>query len=183
MRTAADPQADKGLQLWQGQPLVASVCHFLKGQGVGRIWISTNRNQAVYAGYGQVIGDAADPPLAGPLAGILAGLRHAHAAWLFVLPVDVLCWPADLLARLQDQARPDAPAFARTPEGPHPLCLLLHRSLAPALQAYLQAGGRKVQAWLQDQGAQAVDFPLPGQLVNLNTPEDWARQRSSGQPV
>ncbi|HET8704548.1 MULTISPECIES: molybdenum cofactor guanylyltransferase MobA [Castellaniella] len=177
MRTAHGGQADKGLMTWRGEPLVAHACRQLRAQGAGSLWISANRHFDDYAAYGTVVSD--DPAHAdcGPLAGVLAGLRRSRSPWLFVLPVDVLRWPEDLGARLGAAARPGSPAYACTPDGPHPLCLMAHRDLADGLQAYLDAGGRQVQGWLRSCGAAAVDFPGADVLVNLNTPEDWERWR------
>lgn len=175
MRTADQPHADKGLMHWHGEPLVAHACRFLKTQGSETLWISANRHPDDYAAHGVVVRD--DPAYAecGPLAGVLAVLRRTRAPWLFVLPVDVLRWPSDLGARLGAAARVDRPAYARTPGGPQPLCLMVHRDLADGLQMFLDAGDRQVQGWLRSCGATAVDFPDADALVNLNTPEDWAR--------
>jgi len=175
MRTTALPEVDKGLQAWQGRPLVAWPCDYMRAQGVGSIWISANRNLDDYARYGQVLQDAAGQSGGGPLLGVLAGLQHARTPWLFVLPVDVLRWPPDLLARLRAAAHPDRPAYACTPDGPHPLCLLAHRQQAAGLRAFLDSGERRVQGWLQRCQAQAVDFPQRDCLINLNTPQDWVR--------
>ncbi|MFC4297164.1 molybdenum cofactor guanylyltransferase MobA [Castellaniella hirudinis] len=175
MRSADTPEADKGLMPWRGEPLAAHAGRYLRAQGANRLWISANRHPDDYAAYGAVVGDDPEYTDCGPLAGVLAGLQRAQTPWLFVLPVDVLRWPDNLGARLGDAARPDRPAYARTPGGPHPLCLMLHRSLAEGLRAFLDAGGRQVQGWLRSCGAVAVDFPDADALVNLNTPEDWAR--------
>ncbi|MGB6009426.1 molybdenum cofactor guanylyltransferase [Castellaniella sp.] len=175
MRTPDTPDIDKGLRDWQGQPLVAHVCRFMRGQGVDRIHISANRNTQAYAAHGRVVPDAPDQQDCGPLAGVLAGLRQAQSPWLFVLPVDVVRWPADLLARLAAAARPDHPAYARTLDGPHPLCVLVHRRQQASLQAFVQSGGRQVQAWLRGRQARPVDFAGQDCLVNLNTPQDWGR--------
>ncbi|CAM5787536.1 molybdenum cofactor guanylyltransferase MobA [Castellaniella caeni] len=175
MRTPQSPQADKGLRVWQGQPLVAQVQQYMRAQGVARFLISANRHVDLYAQYGQVVPDAAELQGSGPLAGLLAGLQQARAPWLFVLPVDVVRWPANLLARLAAQATARQPAYARTPDGPHPLCLLVHRDCAAGLQAWVRAGERRVQGWLRSCEAQAVYFDEADCLVNLNTPEDWQR--------
>lgn len=177
MRTDREPQIDKGLMPWRGEPLVAQASRFLQAQGAETLWISANRHPDNYAAYGTVVRDDPDYAGCGPLAGVLAGLQRARSSWLFVLPVDVLRWPADLGARLGAAAEPGRPAYACTPDGPHPLCLMAHRTLADGLRAFLEADGRQVQAWLRECGAVAVDFPETDALVNLNTPEDWARWR------
>ncbi|MFT0532990.1 molybdenum cofactor guanylyltransferase [Castellaniella hirudinis] len=175
MRRDGLPHADKGLMYRQGRPQVRHVCDYLVSQGVARIWISTNRHPQDYALYGDVLADAPDFLDCGPLAGVLAGLQHARSPWLFVLPVDVVRWPAHLLPRLAEAATPSRPAYARTPDGPHPLCLMLHRDMQPSLDAFLRAGQRQAQAWLRGCQARAVDFPDAGDLLNLNTPDDWLR--------
>ena len=175
MRTAQGPEADKGLMAWRGEPLVAHVCRTVRDQGAQTLWISANRHVDAYAAYGPVVRD--DPALCdcGPLAGVLAGLQHSRSPWLWILPVDVVHCPADLAACLSAAAQPDRPAYARTPEGPHPLCLMVHRDQMAGLQAFLAAGGRQVQGWLRSCGAVGVDFPDADAFVNLNTPDDWAR--------
>ncbi|MGB6241681.1 MAG: molybdenum cofactor guanylyltransferase [Castellaniella sp.] len=180
MRTSAMPDVDKGLRNWRGRPLVAWVCQYMQDQGVAHLHISANRHSEAYAVYGHVVPDAADLSHSGPLAGVLAGLQQASSPWLFILPVDVLRWPPDLLARLTAAATPDHPAYARTPDGPHPLCLVAHASLAGGLRDFVQSGRRQVQAWLQDCGAQPVDFSGEDCLVNLNTPQDWDRWMRRG---
>ncbi len=175
MRTPGQPDTDKGLLLWRGRPLVAWVHDFLREQNINEIFVSTNRHTSEYAAYGQILPDDTAYQGCGPLAGILSGLRHMDARWLFVLPVDVLRWPPDLLRRLAAAARPGHPAFARTPNGPHPLCLVTHRAMTPSLEAFLDAGGRQVLAWVRHCHAQTVDFPADDCLINLNTPQDWTR--------
>ena len=175
MRSADAPEADKGLMPWRGEPLAAHACRYLRAQGADAVWISANRHPEDYAAYGTVVRDDPDHAQCGPLAGVLAGLRRARSPWLFVLPVDVVRQPGDLAARLAAAARPDRPAYARTSDGPHPLCLMAHHDLADGLQAFLDAGGRQVQGWLRSCGAVAVDFSDADALINLNTPEDWDR--------
>src|SRR5690606_31418725 len=175
MRTAWDPQPDKGLRIWHGEPLVAHASHTLRTQGADTLWISANRHEDDYAAYGAVLRD--DPAHAdcGPLAGVLAGLRRCRSPWLLILPVDVVHCPADLGSRSRAAARPGQRADARPPDGPHRRRRLAHRDLAAGVRAYLDAGGRQVQGWLRPCAAVAVDFPGTDVLGNLNTPEDWAR--------
>ena len=175
MRSADAPHVDKGLMPWRGEPLVAHARRFLRDQGAQTLWISANRHPDDYAAYGQVVRDDAGHADCGPLAGVLAGLKHSRSPWLLVLPVDVVHCPADLGARLSAAASPGQPAYARTPDGPHPLCLMAHRDLGDGLRGFLESGGRQVQRWLRSCDAVAVDFPDADALVNLNTPEDWAR--------
>ena len=169
------PGPDKGLAPFRGEPLVSRACRYLREQGAGSILISANRHADEYGRYGRVL---ADPPqfgaFQGPLPGIAAALEAARDEWLLVVPVDVLDLPADMAARLMAAADAGHPAYARTSEGPHPLCLLAPRGLHAGLLAWLAGGGRKAQDWLAHVGARPVDFGGAG-FVNLNTPEDWCR--------
>lgn len=178
MRTPALPDIDKGLMHRRGRPLVAGVCAYLRAQGIEHIRISSNRYVQDYEFYGPVVTDSPDFLDCGPLAGVLAGLQGMRGEWLFVLPVDVVCWPADLLPRLSAVAAVEHPAYACTPDGPHPLCLLLHRDQQAGLREFLLSGRRQVMAWLRGCGGVTVDFPDERVLINLNTPEDWG---SSGE--
>ncbi|RZJ09619.1 MAG: molybdenum cofactor guanylyltransferase MobA, partial [Rubrivivax sp.] len=78
---------DKGLQLLDGQPLVAHVIRRLAPQA-DALFISANRNLDAYAALGHTV--LADPPgleFAGPLAGMLAALQALPAdAWLLTAP-------------------------------------------------------------------------------------------------
>jgi len=170
-----DSGPDKGLVPFHGEPLVSRACRYLREQGAGTLLISANRHADQYGRHGRVL---ADPPqfgaFQGPLLGIAAALQAMPDDWLLVVPVDVLDLPADLAARLMAAADAAHPAYARTVDGPHPLCLLAPRGAAPGLWSWLADGGRKAQAWLARAGARAVDFDGAG-FLNLNTPEDWRR--------
>lgn len=167
-------QADKGLLDLRGEPLVAHALHFLAPH-VQTVLISANRNEAAYAAYGKVIADdAALGYSLGPLAGIERALTLASTPWLLVLPVDVVSLPPDLVPRLldvvDDQAAPIA--YARTVQRAHPLCMVLHVSLADSLRRYLIAGDRKVQLWQNRHHAVPVLFEGDELFFNVNTPED-----------
>jgi molybdopterin-guanine dinucleotide biosynthesis protein A len=168
--------ADKGLQLLRGQPLIDHVLARLAPQA-GELMISANRHASDYATRGhRVLADASDA-FDGPLAGILAGLRAARTPWLAVAPCDAPLLPDDLVERLARAVTPEhAGAVVRRRRGTdepriEPVCCLLATALADDLQAYLDAGGRKVGAWVATHAA-AVDFDRPGDadaFANFNT--------------
>lgn len=179
LQTPAASDIDKGLVLFQGQALIAHACRFLQGQGVASILISANRNTSQYGQYGHVVSDAPEfGSFPGPLAGMLAAMEALRTPWLLVMPVDVVDLPADLAVRLLRCAAGQRPVYARSADGPHPLCVLLPGALEHDLRAWLATGGRKVQDWLAHTGAVAVDFAGAG-FVNLNAPEDWLRAGAS----
>ena len=171
---------DKGLQPWRGAPLVAHARARLAPQ-VGELLISANRNAGAYAAHGaQVLSDA-DDSFAGPLAGILAGLRAAQALgapWLAVVPCDAPQLPADLVARLAAGIGLADGAVVRRDRGDgarlEPVCCLLSTALADDLEATLASGERKVERWVA-RHASPVDFDRPEDtqaFANVNTPAD-----------
>ncbi|WP_087722598.1 molybdenum cofactor guanylyltransferase MobA [Pandoraea sp. PE-S2T-3] len=106
---------DKGLQLFDGQPLAAHVLARLQPQ-VGTLLISANRNHAAYAALGADVVSDETQDFAGPLAGMLAGLRAAKTEYVLTAPCDSPLLPDDLAARLAAAlvapGAPDIPASA-----------------------------------------------------------------------
>ncbi|MFK0379219.1 molybdenum cofactor guanylyltransferase MobA [Pandoraea sp. NPDC090278] len=183
---------DKGLQPFAGRPLVEHAIARLHPQ-VGALLISANRNRDAYAAALADLGtDGADGVIsdetqdfAGPLAGMLAGLRAACTDYVLTVPCDSPYLPDDLGERLcaalnaLPQSDPDAPAsprplaaYAATAQGPHPVFALLHRSLADDLAATLAAGEHRVRAWLARHKAVQVHFGDERPFYNVNTLDD-----------
>lgn len=173
---------DKGLLPLYGEPLAAHARRFMLGQGIDTILVSANRNLDQYSAYGRVIVDGSwAPEGGGPLQGLAAALSVLRTPWLFVLPVDVVGLPSDLVARLCAGAGECGLAFA-VADGPQPLCLVMHESQRASLLEFIAQGRRKVQDWLAVSGAQAVTFTAEeGAFLNINTPEDLLR--ASAQPI
>jgi len=183
MQPGAPYLLDKGLLPVDGQPLVAHSAAFLRPQ-VKKLLISTNRNAPRYAVYGRVVADDRRFGIAqGPLVGLLSVMMQVDTPWLMVLPVDVAALPHDLVRRLSAalQNHTARLAWATTAQA-HPLCLLLAASLRPALERYLQQGGRRVMPWVQAQGGIAIPF-APDTLHNLNTAQDWMVSQCLAPPV
>ncbi len=113
----------------------------------------------------------------GPLAGILAALDWGAAqgaARVLTAPVDTPFLPWDLVRQLSASRAPIA--LAATPDGLHGTVGLWSVGLRDALQAALEAGARKVTAFTDAHGAEAVPFatdPLSS-FLNVNKPEDLA---------
>lgn len=174
---------DKGLQDLRGQPLVAWSIAALAPQ-VGSLLLSANRNTQRYAAFGYpVIADlpAADQEAyAGPLAGLIAGLRLCPTPWLVSVPCDVPQLPADLVVRLADAACAQASqlAVACSGERSHPVIALLHRDLLPGLCDYFASGRRSVYGWQQNLPHATVDFGAAA-LLNCNTLDDLLTLASS----
>lgn len=165
--------ADKGLQSFAGQPLVAHAIARLRPQ-VASLLISANRHLERYAACGFPVLVDGDSDYRGPLAGILRGLRAAPTAWIAVVPCDAPFFPSDLVVRLAHAVDSARAAVAKVEGKPQPVFCLLHTSLAADLAAALRAGQRTTGAWLARIGAVPVEFADACSFANLNTTADFA---------
>ncbi|CAI1198770.1 molybdenum cofactor guanylyltransferase MobA [Serratia quinivorans] len=166
---------DKGLIQIAGIPLYQYVLSRLRPQ-VGQIAISANRNQARYGESGLPIVSDLTPDFSGPLAGMLAGLKHATTEWVVFVPCDVPDFPATLVDQLWQQKGNSLAAYASDGERAHPTLALLHTSLAPQLKEYLARGERKLMLFLDAAGARQIVFSdHQTAFHNLNTREDCLR--------
>lgn len=177
---------DKALLMYRTLPLFEHVIARLKLQSLPalHIHVSANRNAARYAERGvTTLADLRFESM-GPLAGVEAAFAEISAEYLLVVPCDTPALPADLAERLAGalQASGGQAAYARTAQGPQPVCCLLHRSLAPSVTDWLDNGKRQVLAWLEAVHAQAVTFEDEASFANINTPECLALLEQ-GQPV
>lgn len=177
---------DKGLQPFQGAPMVQHTLQRLAPQ-TGPLLINANRNAERYADFGvPVIADTiAD--FAGPLAGMLAGLAQCRTPWLVTAPCDTPFLPADLVARLA-QGIEDEPADIAVPvtvdaDGHRrlqPVFCLMPVTAAAALQAYVDAGNRKIESWITGQRLAQVVFDDARAFANINTLEDLREHEAPG---
>ena len=166
---------DKGLIQIAGIPLYQYVLFRLRPQ-VGQIAISANRNQARYGESGLPIVSDLTPDFSGPLAGMLAGLKHATTEWVVFVPCDVPDFPATLVDQLWQQKGNSLAAYTSDGERAHPTLALLHTSLAPQLKEYLARGERKLMLFLDSAGARQIVFSgHQTAFHNLNTREDCLR--------
>jgi molybdenum cofactor guanylyltransferase len=187
---------DKGLLDLAGQPMLAHVVGRLAPQ-VGGMAINANGDPARFAAFGlPVIADTV-PDYAGPLAGVLAGMRwslsNAPAArWIATAAGDAPLLPVDLVARclealtMHAKDRPGAIALAQSAGGLHPVIGLWPVALADDLEMQLAAGVRKVLHWTDRHGTVPVPFG-PARVggadldpfFNANTPEELDSLRAA----
>lgn len=167
---------DKGLQLYQGQPLVAHVLARLAPQ-VGQVLISANRNRDTYARFGHpVVGDAMEGFL-GPLAGLERGMTESTTDWVAMAPCDTPALPSDLVSQLAAALPEGARAIMPTADGrDQPTFLLVHCALLPQLRDYLSAGGRRMLDWASTVGAVTCPFGNPADFANFNTRDDLGQK-------
>ena len=174
---------DKGLQLLKDRPLASWVLEHLAAQA-SEILINANRNQDTYAAFGHRIIEDRMGGFAGPLAGMQAGLAEARYDLVAFAPCDTPFLPGDLISRLVaplSDERVDV-SVAKTGTRAHPVICIARKRLLPCLTAFLDAGGRKVDAWHSTLNVSAVAFDdQPRAFLNINTTEELrANHRKSG---
>ena len=163
---------DKGLKLLNGKPLWQHVADTLAGQ-VTAMAISANRHIDTYRQSGYAVYQDSLENYPGPLAGMLSVMQQSHGEWFIFCPCDTPFIPSCLVERLF-LLRGTAPVvWVHDGERDHPAIALMHRSLAPALQAYLAAGERRVMVFMRESVGHSVDFSdVKSAFVNVNTSED-----------
>jgi molybdenum cofactor guanylyltransferase len=162
---------DKGLQLLRGKPMIEWVLARFAPQ-VSEVLINANQNHETYAGFGhRVISDTLSG-FAGPLAGLQAGLANARNELVATVPCDSPFLPVDLIERLHAflMAKDADLAVAKTGTQPHPVFCLARRRLLPHLTAFLESGGRKIDAWYGSLKVAEVGFDDEAEAFsNINT--------------
>jgi molybdopterin-guanine dinucleotide biosynthesis protein A len=165
---------DKGLRELRGKAMAAWVIERFAPQ-VTEVLINANQNLEIYARFGyRVIPDQIGG-FAGPLAGLQRGLSEARHPLVATAPCDTPFLPADLVARLHAalEANGAQLAVARTGDQPHPVFCVCRRNVLPHLTAFLQQGGRKIDAWYATLKVVEVAFDdQPDAFSNINTPAE-----------
>jgi len=164
--------ADKGWVQFDGQPLITRVVERFAPQ-VSSLLISANRNVERYATLGTVVEDALDPGaerFAGPLAGVLSGLRQAGTGWVAVVPCDAPYLPIDLVQRLAHGAAKAgaSAACARTGDDLQPVFALINASAVEQLALSIAGGERAMHRWLASLNAVSVPFEDARAFSNIN---------------
>lgn len=178
---------DKALRMLGGQQMLARVIERLRPQ-VGSIVLNANGDPARFATFGLPVVADTIPDFAGPLAGVLAGMRWAReyvpeARWIVSAAADTPFFPLDLVARFHDAVadKSDRIVLAVSDDGTHPVFGLWPIALADDLERALHAGTRKILAWTDTHDTVLVKFApfqAGGRAVdpffNANRPEDLA---------
>ncbi len=154
---------------------------------VGKVIINTNGNLARFDHLGiPVVADLVEG-YAGPLAGILTGMRWAEdhapeAKWIATVAADTPFLPGDFVARLVAESSDDLSTIvlASSSGRVHPVVGLWPVVLADALEDFLtKEQSRKVLVFVDKYTQQRVDFGEPGlgenavdPFFNINTRED-----------
>jgi molybdenum cofactor guanylyltransferase len=177
---------DKCLRMLGGRPILARIIERLNPQ-VSDMVLSANGDASRFARFGLPIVADRIPDLAGPLAGIHAGLEWVKAnrpgiRYALTVATDTPFIPGDLVKRfLAAVEGPAALVVARSEGGVHPVIGLWPVELAGALEVSLKDGARKVGAWTETHGRIEVLFPqvaLGGGKIdpffNINEPDQLA---------
>jgi molybdopterin-guanine dinucleotide biosynthesis protein A len=165
---------DKGLQIFQGKPMVAHVIARLAPQ-VDEIIINANRSLDEYQAFGhRVISDAIDG-FAGPLAGLHVGMMHATHRLIVTAPCDSPFLPLDLAPRLHTALIKENAdlAVAKTFDQAQPVFCLVKKEKEAHLRAFLETGQRKIDKWYET--LQMVEVKFDDQeaaFANINTLDD-----------
>ncbi|HEY3074952.1 MAG TPA: molybdenum cofactor guanylyltransferase MobA [Burkholderiales bacterium] len=166
---------DKGLQPLRGKAMVEHVLARLAPQ-VDEIVINANQNLERYAAFGHRVVSDRVGGFAGPLAGLHAGLEAISQPLAVTVPCDSPFLPSDLVARLRQHLGGNDLAVAKTGEQPHPVFALVRRSVASNLEAFLAAGGRKIDAWYASLSVVEVAFDDEADAFrNINTLEELGK--------
>jgi molybdopterin-guanine dinucleotide biosynthesis protein A len=170
---------DKGLVHFLGQPLVERVAQRL-APIAGEILLTTNHPQA-YAFVGlPMFSDVL--PGSGALGGLYTALCYAHGPLVAVAACDMPFASPDIFAALAEMlAQSDADvAIPWAAGGWQPFHAVYRReSCLPPIEAALQAGRRRVDAWFEQvslaplQGAALLAIsPDDRPFMNVNTPDE-----------
>jgi molybdopterin-guanine dinucleotide biosynthesis protein A len=182
---------DKALAQFGRAPLISHVISRLKDQ-VGAMIVNANGDPSRLTDLHLPIVPDTIEGHPGPLAGILAGMRHAQAldpafSHIVTAAADTPFFPLDLADRLAKACQgPETIAIAKSDDRVHPVFGLWPVGLADDLEAWLLASeSRSVRAWTDSRAAVAVIFeavPIGEEHVdpfmNINTPEDLATARN-----
>jgi molybdopterin-guanine dinucleotide biosynthesis protein A len=175
---------DKGLKPLRGRPMVAWVLERFAPQ-VDEVLVNANQNLERYAAFGHRLIPDAIQGYAGPLAGLHRGLTEARHRLVATVPCDSPFLPHDLVARLNAALEREQAeiAVARTGKQPHPVFCLCRKRVLPGLTEFLDAGGRKIDAWYAK--LKVVEVPFDDEeagFSNINTEDELRAFESGEQP-
>lgn len=182
---------DKGLMPLGGRPVMARAFDRLKAQ-TGDVIINANGDPNRFAGFSAPIVPDTINGFAGPLAGVLAGLRYAQKldqapSFIVTAAADTPFFPDNLVSALQSKAQDEATiVLATSNERRHPTFGLWPVNLANDLETWLEnEKNRKVLLWVDRHNWETADFKsstvsdlIIDPFFNINTPEDFATAQS-----
>lgn len=173
---------DKGLVEFNGRPMVAHVIERLAPQ-VDALLINANQNADRYGAFGYPVVPDRIAGFAGPLAGLHAGLVASATPLLVSVPCDSPFLPLDLVKRLRRALETEHAqlAVAKTGDQAHPVFSLVRHDVQEDLAAFLDGGGRKIDAWYARLSVVEVSFDdKAAAFANINTREELSDLQGAG---
>lgn len=165
---------DKGLAQLAGKSMVEHVLERLAPQ-VDHVLLNANRNLEQYGSLGPVVVEDSLEDFQGPLAGMLSGLHHCSTPLMITAPCDSPLPPLDYVSRMLAALENDNAELAVATDGKRlqPVFCLMRAELAPSMQAFLEAGDRKIDLWFSQHQMVSVSFEdQPQAFANINSPEE-----------
>jgi molybdopterin-guanine dinucleotide biosynthesis protein A len=178
---------DKGLQAHLGVPLAQHALERLRPQ-VRAMMLNANRNLPAYQAMGVPVwpDELADFP--GPLAGMLAGLKHCETPYLVTVPCDTPNFPTDLVEQLAQGLVSGggdlATAYTRE-DGElraQPVFCLMKVGLRDSLRAFIESGERKTGLFAAQHHGARVIFNDAAAFANANTLSELAELQVNPRP-
>lgn len=168
-------EADKGLQLLDGKPMVRWVAERVAPQ-VNAVLVSANRNLERYRELGCAVLADEMPGFPGPLAGLYRALEEVRTPLWLSVPCDTPFLPGNLAQSLLDALLGgDAQLAVASAEGHlQPTVCLGYAHLRDGLGDFLAQGGRRVGEWQAGLRRVAVPFEDAEMFRNINTPGELA---------
>lgn len=161
---------DKALQQLHERALLDWVLAAVQQQS-DEVLISVHQSDFAYARNNcRLIVDQVQHSWAGPLAGLQAALHHARHDWVASVPCDTPFLPDNLIERLRSAITPMTEAVVAVADGQRqPTIALYSKAALPKLDAYLDAGARKVGDWLNTLRVSEVAFEDVVAFANINS--------------
>lgn len=182
---------DKGLMPLGGKPLLSYALDKLEAQ-TDAVIINANGDPNRFKDFDAPIVHDTLTGFAGPLAGILAGLRFAQKMnekpdFIASAAADTPFFPNNLVIAFKNQIKTDKTIVLATSNGQrHPVFGLWPVALADDLENWLSnSNNRKVLAWVNQHEWAISDFEAAqlgketiDPFFNINTPEDFSMAES-----
>ena len=167
---------DKGLQLYQGIPLIEHVIASLSAQ-TSCITLCANRNLQRYRAFGFDVVEDQRASYEGPLAGISAALTfliktNSTAEYVVISSCDTPNLPVNFVSHLVTNIGDRKVATVHDGERRQNLHCVIHRDAWHLLINYFEAGGRAVWRWQDSLDVTEVDFSNQAKaFANFNSTE------------